>query len=49
MNFIAGVIIAGLIVVLTGCGAGLPKDLKNEARALPDAIMRRRSPQRSKK
>ena len=38
MNFIAGVIIAGLIVVLTGCGAGLPKDLKNEARALPDAI-----------
>ena len=38
MNFIAGLIIAGLVVVLTGCGAGLPKELKNQARALPDAI-----------
>jgi len=38
MNFIAGLTIAGLIVVLTGCGAGLPKELKNEAKALPNAI-----------
>ncbi|WP_299981575.1 hypothetical protein [Desulfobacula sp.] len=38
MNFIAGLTIAGLIAVLTGCGAGLPKDLKNEAKSLPNAI-----------
>ncbi|MDA3791338.1 MAG: hypothetical protein PF503_22925 [Desulfobacula sp.] len=38
MNFIAGLTIAGLVVVLTGCGAGLPKELKNEASALPNAI-----------
>jgi hypothetical protein len=38
MNFIAGVTLAGLVVLLTGCGAGLPKDLKNQAQALPKAI-----------
>ncbi|MBT7261659.1 MAG: hypothetical protein HN888_11135, partial [Desulfobacula sp.] len=38
MNFIAGLTIAGLIVALTGCGAGIPKELKNEAKALPNAI-----------
>ena len=38
MNFIAGLTIAGLVVVLTGCGAGLPKELKNEAKSLPNAI-----------
>ena len=38
MNFIAGLTIAGLVAVLTGCGAGLPKALKNEAKSLPNAI-----------
>jgi len=38
MNFIAGVTLAGLIAVLTGCGAGLPKDLKNEAKTIPGII-----------
>jgi len=43
MNFIAGVTLAGLIVISAGCGGGLPKDLKNEARSLPDAIKAGRS------
>ncbi|MBU8849999.1 MAG: hypothetical protein KOO64_10685 [Desulfobacterales bacterium] len=38
MGFITTLTIAGLIAVLTGCGAGLPKELKSEARALPNAI-----------
>ncbi|WP_457551710.1 hypothetical protein [Desulfobacula sp.] len=38
MNFIAGISIFGLVVILAGCGAGLPKDLKNEAKILPNAI-----------
>ena len=38
MTVIAGVTIAGLVFLLIGCGAGLPKEIKNQARALPDAI-----------
>ncbi len=38
MNFIAGLTIAGLVAILTGCGAGLPKELKNEAKSLHNAI-----------
>jgi len=38
MDIIAGVTIAGLVFILIGCGAGLPKEIKNQARALPDAI-----------
>lgn len=38
INFMAGVIIAGVLALLTGCGPGLPKALKNEARAIPDTI-----------
>lgn len=38
MNVIAGLIVTGLVAILTGCGEGLPKDLKNEAQAIPKAI-----------
>lgn len=38
MDFIAGLAIAGLVVLLSGCGAGLPKELKNEAKAIPNAV-----------
>ncbi len=42
MNSISGLIIAGLILILSftlaGCGGGLPKDLKNEAKSIPDTI-----------
>ncbi len=43
MNFIAGLAIAVVIAVLAGCGAGLPKALKNEAKALPNAIKNSKS------
>ncbi|MBU1340717.1 MAG: hypothetical protein KKE44_13825, partial [Proteobacteria bacterium] len=36
MTVIAGLTLAGL--VLAGCGAGLPKEIKNEAKAIPAAI-----------
>lgn len=38
IDFIIVLAIAGLIVILTGCGAGLPKDLKTEAKAIPGII-----------
>ncbi|CCK78484.1 hypothetical protein [Desulfobacula toluolica] len=38
VDVIAGLIVAGLVVILAGCGEGLPKNLKNRARAIPDAI-----------
>ncbi|MCK5696009.1 MAG: hypothetical protein KAH62_05345 [Desulfobacula sp.] len=38
MGFIITLTIAGLMVVLVGCGGGLPKALKNEAKAIPGAI-----------
>jgi len=38
VNFIAGLVITGLVLSLAGCGAGLPKELKNEAKAVPDII-----------
>jgi len=31
-------VLAGLTVFLAGCGGGLPKELKNEAKLLPEAI-----------
>lgn len=43
MNFIAGLVITGLMLSLAGCGAGLPKELKNEAKAVPDIIKKARS------
>ena len=38
MGFITTLTIAGLIVLLAGCGGGLPKELKNEAKAIPGII-----------
>ena len=36
--FISLLFTAGLIVTLTGCGAGLPKELKSQAKSIPDSI-----------
>lgn len=36
--FISLLFTAGLIVTLTGCGPGLPKDLKSQAKSIPDRI-----------
>ncbi|NOX35363.1 MAG: hypothetical protein GXP56_16810 [Deltaproteobacteria bacterium] len=38
MNLISGIIVAGLLIILSGCGNGLPKKLKKEAKTLPDVI-----------
>ncbi len=38
MNFIAGLTIAALVVVSAGCGGGLPKELKNDAKSLLNTI-----------
>ena len=38
MRFMTALIIAGLVGLLTGCGGGLPKELKNEAKSLPNVI-----------
>lgn len=38
MNFITGLTIAGLVLILSNCGGGLPKEMKNEAKAIPNAI-----------
>ncbi len=38
VNLIAGLTIAGLVAILAGCGAGLPKELKKEAQAIPGAV-----------
>ncbi|RLC13149.1 MAG: hypothetical protein DRH93_22295, partial [Deltaproteobacteria bacterium] len=38
MCFITALTMAGLMTLFTGCGPGLPKDLKNQADTIPDAI-----------
>ncbi|MCK5836946.1 MAG: hypothetical protein KAH09_06735, partial [Desulfobacula sp.] len=38
INGIIGLTLTVLVMMLTGCGEGLPKVLKNEARAIPDTI-----------
>ena len=36
--FISILFMAGLIALLTGCGSGLPKELKSQAKSIPDKI-----------
>ena len=38
MGFITALTMAGLMTLFTGCGPGLPKDLKNQADTIPDTI-----------
>ncbi|MEN8212044.1 MAG: hypothetical protein ABFR31_10010 [Thermodesulfobacteriota bacterium] len=38
MGFISALTMAGLMALFTGCGPGLPKELKNHADTIPDAI-----------
>ncbi|MCP3875938.1 MAG: hypothetical protein GY699_22645 [Desulfobacteraceae bacterium] len=38
INLIAGLTLVGLMIALTGCGGGLPKEIKNRAKAIPGAI-----------
>lgn len=34
----AALVFLGIIILVSGCGPGLPKDLKNKAKAVPDTI-----------
>jgi hypothetical protein len=38
ITLIAGLTVTGMVVALTGCGSGLPKELKAQVRAIPASI-----------
>ncbi len=43
MRLILGLAVLGLISFLTGCGGGLPKEIKNQVKAVPDTIKKAES------